>query len=225
MFARRSMFGAVLGLALLAGCGGSSGGDSVSPDDMVLGNANAPVTMIEYASATCPHCAEFHAENFEQLKSQYIDTGRVRLIFREYPTPPPAVAVAGFQLARCGGATPEQYFARLGEIFRQQRAMFATGTMEGVRQKLLEIGASAGLSQDQVIACINDEAGADRVNRVVQAGERQYHITGTPTIIINGQKQEDPSIVTWEGLSHALDAAGAGGGAASSGTTAPATHP
>ncbi len=227
MFARRSVFGAVLGLAFLglAGCGGSSGGDAVSPDDMVLGNANAPVTMIEYASATCPHCAQFHADNFEQLKTQYIDTGRVRLIFREYPTPPPAVAVAGFQLARCGGASPEQYFARLGEIFRQQRAMFATGTMEGVRQKLFEIGASAGLSQDQVMACINDEAGANRVNRTVEAGERQYHITGTPTIIINGAKQEDPSIVTWEGLSHALDAAGAGGagGATSSGSAAP--HP
>lgn len=209
MFARRSMFGAVLGLALLgmAGCGGASGGDSVSPDDMVLGNANAPVTMIEYASATCPHCAAFHADNFEQLKTQYIDTGRVRYVFREYPTPPPAVAVAGFQLARCGGATPEQYFARLGEIFRQQRAMFATGTMEGVRQKLIEIGASAGLSQDQVIQCISDDAAAERISRIVQGAERQYHVTGTPTIILNGQKQEDPSIVTWVGLSHAIDAA------------------
>lgn len=79
------------------------------------------------------------------------------------------------------------------------------------------------------MACINDEGGAERINRTIQAGERQYHITGTPTIIINGQKQEDPRIVTWEGLSQALDAAGAGGGANNAAaSTAPAstqTHP
>lgn len=209
MLARRSLLMAASGLALLgmAACNSSSGADTGSPDDIVLGQANAPVTMIEYASSTCPHCAEFHALNWEQLKTTYIDTGRVKYIFREFPTPPPAVAVAGFQLARCGGATPEQYMARLGEIFRQQRQMFATGTMEGVRQKFIEIGASAGLSQDQVMQCVNDETGADRIRRITEVADRQYHVTGTPTIIINGQKQEDPSIVTWAGLSRALDAA------------------
>jgi protein-disulfide isomerase len=210
MFAigRRNLLLAASALALsgaLGACNGSGNGAAVNDDDVVLGQANAPVTLIEYASSTCPHCAEFHERVFEQLKANYIDTGKVRYVFREYPTAPPAVAVAGFQLARCGGASPEQYFTRLGELFRQQRAIFASGTMEGVRQKFIEIGGAAGLSQDQVIQCITDEAGAERIRRIVEAGERDFNITGTPTLILNGRKLEDPSAVTYEGLSRFID--------------------
>lgn len=212
MFAigRRTLLLGASALALtgVAGCGNGAGASAVvTGDDMVLGAENAPVTLIEYASATCPHCAEFHETAWEQLKTNYIDTGKVRFVFREYPTAPPAVAVAGFQLARCGGATPEQYFARLGEIFRQQRAMFATGTMEGVRQKFFEIGGAAGLSQDQVTQCINDETGAERIRRIIQGAEA-FDVTGTPTFVINGTKYEQAP--TYEALSHALDAAAAG---------------
>ncbi|MBS0385451.1 MAG: thioredoxin domain-containing protein, partial [Proteobacteria bacterium] len=148
---RQLILGSASLLALAACSGGNSagGGNAPGPDDMVLGSPSARATLIEYASATCPHCAHFHETVWDQLKTNYIDTGKLRFIFREFPTPPEAVAVAGFQLARCGGATPEQYFARLGEIFRQQRDMFASGTMEGVRAKLLEIGASSGLSEQQ----------------------------------------------------------------------------
>jgi protein-disulfide isomerase len=194
-----------LGLVALAGCNNSSGGTAVSADDMVLGAENAPVTLIEYASSTCPHCADFHAENWEQLKSTYIDTGKVRYVFREYPTAPAAVAVAGFQIARCGGASPEQYFVRLGELFRQQQAIFATGSMEGVRGKLIEIGGAAGLSEQQVMDCINDEAGAERIRRVTE-GAQAFNVTGTPTFVLNGTKVEDPSVVTWEGLSRLIEA-------------------
>lgn len=206
MFAigRRELLVGAAALALV-GCNGASGGAGASPDDMVLGSADAPVTMIEYASTTCPHCAQFHEEVWDQLKTNYIDTGRVRFIFREFPTAPAPVAVAGFQLARCGGATPEQYFTRLGELFRQQQALFATLQTDGGRQKLIEIGAAAGLSQDQVMQCITDEAGAERIRRVVD-GASEFNVTGTPTIIIDGRKIEDPSVVTWEGLSRILDA-------------------
>ncbi|MBC7768259.1 MAG: DsbA family protein [Phycisphaerales bacterium] len=207
---RRFILGAAaLALIGLAGCNASGGSGAVSADDMALGAEDAPVTLIEYASSTCPHCATFHAEVFEQLKTNYIDTGRVRYVFREYPTAPAPVAVAGFQLARCGGATPEQYFTRLGELFRQQQAIFATGTMEGVRGKFIEIGAAAGLSEEQVMACITDEAGAERIRRIVETGNREFAITGTPTFVINGQKVEDPSMVTYEGMARALDAAAA----------------
>lgn len=198
-----------LSLAGLGACNNANGGASVSPDDMVLGAADAPVTLIEYASSTCPHCRDFHAENWERLKATYIDTGKVRYVFREYPTPPPAVAVAGFQIARCGGASPEQYFVRLGELFRQQEAIFATGSMEGVRAKLIEIGGAAGLAEEQVMGCINDEAGAERIRRIV-AGAEQFNVTGTPTFILNGQKVEDPAVVTWDGLSRIIEAALAG---------------
>jgi protein-disulfide isomerase len=174
---------------------------------MVLGAANAPVTLIEYASATCPHCAHFHETVWDQLKANYIDTGRVRFIFREFPTPPAAVAVAGFQIARCGGATPEQYFARLGEIFREHDDMLGPGaTMDSIRGKLLDIGASAGLSQDQVLQCISDEAGAARIRRI-EEGSRQFDVTGTPTLILNGQKLEGAEPLTYDGLSHLIDQA------------------
>ena len=211
MFAigRRGLILGASALALAAGLGACNGGGSsggVTADDMVLGAENAPVTLVEYASSTCPHCAEFHETSWEQLKTTYIDTGRVRFVFREFPTPPPAIAVAGFQLARCGGATPEQYFTRLDELFRQQAAMFATGSIEGVRAKLIEIGSAAGLSEQQVTDCINDQQGAERIRRLVEAG-RQDGVTGTPTFVINGTKFEQAP--TYENLSRALDAAGA----------------
>jgi protein-disulfide isomerase len=196
-------------LAALAACSGGNGaaaGGGPGPDDMTLGSANARATLIEYASATCPHCAHFHETVWDQLKANYIDTGKLRFIFREFPTPPEAVAVAGFQLSRCGGATPEQYFARLGEIFRQQHDMFASGTMEGVRAKLLEIGASSGLSEQQVMQCISDDAGPERIRRI-EDGSRQFNVTGTPTLILNGRKLEDPRALTYEGLSQMIDQA------------------
>lgn len=213
MFAigRRSLLLAASSLALagtLAACNGGGGnGAAINEDDVVLGSADAPVTLMEYASSTCPHCAEFHETVWEQLKTTYIDTGKVRYVFREFPTAPEAVAVAGFQVARCGGATPEQYMARLGEIFRQQRAIFASGTMEGIRNKFVEIGGAAGLSQDQVMQCITDESGAERVRRIVEAGSRDFQITGTPTFVLNGRKVEDAGVQTWEGMQRILEAA------------------
>ncbi|MBN8608110.1 MAG: DsbA family protein [Caulobacterales bacterium] len=210
---RRSLLLGASALALsgtLAACnGGGGGGTAIGADDVVLGAENAPVTMIEYASSTCSHCAEFHETVWEQLKTTYIDTGKVRFVFREFPTAPAPVAVAGFQLARCGGASNEQYFTRLGELFRQQRAIFATGSMEGIRRKFVEIGAAAGLSEEQVVQCISDEAGGERARRIMEGAEA-FNVTGTPTIIINGQKIEDPSVATWEGLSRILDAELAG---------------
>ena len=206
---RQLLLGSVVAAAALAtGCGGATGqAGAPSPDDMAIGAANAPATLIEYASVTCPHCREFYETVFADLKRNYIDTGKLRYIFREYPTPPAAVAVAGFQLARCGGATPDQYITRVGVLFDQQAAIFASGSMEGVRQKFVEIGGAAGLTEAQVMACINDTSGADRINRIVQGAETQFHVTGTPTLILNGVKLEDPSAVTYAGLSRFIDAA------------------
>ena len=197
----------------LGACDGANGQAGISADDMGIGAADAPVTIIEYASVTCPHCREFHEAVWDQLKANYIDTGKVRFIFREFPTPPAQVAVAGFQLARCGGASPEQYMSRIDVLFEQQQAIFATGTMEGVRQKFVEIGAGAGLSEQQVMECITDQSGAERIRHTVEAGTRDFDITGTPTLVLNGQKLDqvaDPSVVTYEGLARRIDAAIAG---------------
>lgn len=195
--------------ALLAACNGA--GDSAAAEgEMAIGSADAPATLIEYASTTCPHCAQFHAAVFDQLKENYIDTGKLRFIFREFPTPPPQVAVAGFQLARCGGADAETYLTRVGVLFEQQRAIFESGTMEGVRSKLIEIGRAANLSEEQIMACISDPAGQERIQQTVAEGQRQFDITGTPTLILNGQKLTDSSALTYEGLARAIDAAIAG---------------
>lgn len=179
---------------------------AVTPDDMVLGSANARVTLIEYASAACPHCAHFHETVFPQLKANYIDTGKVFFIFRETLTPPAVVALAGFQVARCNAANNDQYFARIGEIFADQQQMFATGTMQGVLNTLDQIGARNGLSPEQVMQCIQDQSGQARIQRFNQ-GSNQFNVTGTPTFILNGQKVEDPAVTTYDGLSQMLDRA------------------
>jgi protein-disulfide isomerase len=202
-----------VGAAVLSftGCTDKAGGGASSPDDIALGPENAPATLIEYASVTCPHCAEFHETVFEQLKTNYIDTGKLRFVLREYPAPAnlAPIAVAGFQVARCGGADPDTYYTRIGVLMTQQHAILGTGTMDGVRGKLVEIGAAAGLSEQQVLACISDEAGAERIRRIIE-GSNEFQISGTPTLILNGTKLEDPSVLTYEGLTRAIDAAIAG---------------
>ena len=210
---RELLMGSVAaGAAFAAGCGGASGqagAGATGPDDMTIGAAHAPATLIEYASSTCPHCREFYQTVWAQLKRNYIDTGKLRYTFREYPTSPPAVAVAGFQVARCGGATADQYLTRVGTLFDQQEAIFATGSQEGIRQKLVEIGGMYHLSEAQVMACINDPAAAARIGRLEQTAA-QFGVTGTPTLILNGRKLDDPAAVTYPGLSHMIDAAIAG---------------
>src|SRR5262245_44556789 len=127
--------GAAASVLAAAGAAQASEGDAMS-----IGAASAPVHLIEYASATCPHCAPFHEPNWERLKRDYIDTGRVRLTLSEMLTPPPAVALAMFQVARCGDANAEEYFRRMAVLFASQRRIFESGTVEGVRNALIAIG-------------------------------------------------------------------------------------
>lgn len=204
---RRNLLLSAAALALVAACNGAGGGTAITEDDVAIGSETATVTLIEYASTTCPHCAEFHNEAWEQLKANYIDNGRVRFVFREFPTDPAAVAVAGFQLARCGNADPNTYFARISELFRQQRAMFATGSIEGIRDAMIDIGTASGLSREQITQCFNDPAGGERIRRIGEAS-RPLNVTGTPTLFINGRRYEGQ--LTYAALSGALDAALAG---------------
>src|ERR1700744_6017788 len=100
-----------------------------STDDMSLGNPDARVTVIEYASASCPHCAHFNNEVFPAFKAKYIDTGRVHYVFREFLTAPAEIAAASFLIARCAGR--DKYFSVLDSIFRGQEQMYATGDVKG----------------------------------------------------------------------------------------------
>lgn len=208
MIDRRQLWFGATALVLATSSGVASATSPTAPtaDDMTLGSRRARVTLIEYASASCPHCAHFHETVFPQLKTNYIDTGRVFFIFREMLTAPQAVALAGFQVARCNGADAQQYFSRLGEVFANQRAMYATGTMQGVLDTMVRVGADGGLTREQVMQCLQDPTGPDRVQRF-EAGANQFNVTGTPTLVLNGQKLDDPSALTYEGLSHFIDQA------------------
>jgi protein-disulfide isomerase len=216
MFGRRNLLlgGGALAALGLAGCNGSGGGASggLTPDDMAIGNPDSGVTLIEYGSTMCSHCAEFEETVWDQLKANYIDTGKIYFVFREMLTPVdpqrviPTITLDEYQVARCANATPEQYFSRIGVMFDQQQAMYQAGSRSGVEGKLVEIGAAAGLSRETVMACINDPAGAERMNRLNELATRD-NVTGTPMFYLNGEKLTDPAIMTYEGMAAALDAA------------------
>ena len=177
---RRLVFALAAALTLAA-CNKPAGGASDS--DMTLGNPAAKVTVVEYASAACPHCAAFNNEIFPDFKKKYIDSGKVHYVFREYLTPPVQVAAAGFLLARCAGK--DKYFSVLDAVFRAQNEMFTSGDVHGV---LLRIAQSAGLTEDQFTACISDEKSIKALQDRVQKAQTVDKVDSTPTFVINDKK-------------------------------------
>jgi len=181
IFGHPLLIAAVMALGLAA-C--NKTGSAIGPDDMTMGNPQAKVTVVEYASASCPHCAEFNNDTFPAFKTKYIDSGKIHYVFREFLTPPLPVAASGFLIARCAGK--DKYFSVLDAIFHGQQAMYQSGDYHGA---LLRIAESAGLSEQQFNACTNDDAAIkalnDRVQKSLDAG-----ITGTPTFVVNGTKMD-----------------------------------
>jgi len=180
-FPLRLMLAALMSLSLAA-CG-KSGSGAASNDDMSMGNPQAKVTVIEYASAACPHCAAFNNEVFPAFKTKYIDTGRINYVFREFLTEPVQVAAAGFLTARCGGK--DKYFSILDAIYRGQEAMYQSGDFKGGLQRIAE---SAGISDAKFNACISDPAAITALQTRVQGYEDNDHIESTPTFVINGKQ-------------------------------------
>jgi protein-disulfide isomerase len=173
----------------------SSAKVSLAPEE-VMGNPKAKVTVIEYASAACPHCARVNNEVLPQLKKAYIDTGKVRYVFREMLTDPVPFAGTAFMMARCGG--DKNYFALLDDVFHQQQAIYDSGDLPG---GLLKIGAKYGLDKDKINACMDDVAVSalnDRVGRADKDG-----IEGTPTFLIGDDKLVGEQ--SFEQLSAAID--------------------
>ena len=195
---RRALIAAALALA--AGAASAAGAPASEPDDMALGSARAPVTVIEYGSVGCPHCAAWSNSVFPAFKARYIDTGRVRFVLREMLTGSPALASAGFMVARCAG--PAQYFQVVDMIFQRQAAMFAGGAKMG--PALQSIAASVGMSEDAFDACFSDQKGLDAVN-----ARNQRHLNdgvdSTPTFFVNGKRYE--SEMTLPQLATAIAAA------------------
>jgi protein-disulfide isomerase len=153
----------------------------VSLPDMAIGPADAAVTITEFASMTCPHCAAFNAEVFPKIKSTYIDTGKIRYIFREFPLD--IKAAAGSMLARCVAKDDSaKYFAVIDVLFKQQSDWVVKNTTESLGR----IGKQAGLSQDQVDTCLKDQALLDKIAADQKYAADILKVNSTPTFFING---------------------------------------
>jgi protein-disulfide isomerase len=173
----------------------SSAKMSMAPEE-VMGDPKAKVTLIEYASAACPHCARMNNEVLPQLKKAYIDTGKVKYVFREMLTDPVPFAGTAFMMARCGG--DKNYFALLDDVFHQQQAIYDSGDLPG---GLLKIGAKYGLDKDKINACMGDDAVNALNDRVARADKDG--IEGTPTFVIGDAKLVGEQ--SYEQLAAAID--------------------
>lgn len=150
--------------------------------DMALGDPKAPVTVIEYASMTCPHCATFTEKTFPDIKKKYVDTGKVRFIFREFPLDNLAAAV--FMLARCNAETnSDKYFAFIDTMFRQQR----TWAVEKPLEPLLTISKQAGFTQETFNACLSNQKVLDGIEAMRQRAVDKFKVQSTPSFFINGK--------------------------------------
>jgi len=149
--------------------------------DKVQGDESAPVTIVEYASLTCSHCATFHKSTYPALKKDYIETGKVRFIFREFPLD--AVAAAGFMLSRC--APQDKYFEIVDTMFENQRSWAFT---ENPYQSLLDFSKQIGFTQESFEECLTDQGLLDAVNAVKDRGANEFGVNSTPTFFINGER-------------------------------------
>jgi protein-disulfide isomerase len=148
--------------------------------DQVLGNADAPVTIVEYASMTCPHCAAFHATTLPEIKTKYIDTGKAKLILREFPFDPRAEAA--FMLSRCSN---DKYYAMADVLFKQQSNW---ARAEDAQAALLQISKLAGFSQESFTACLTNQKLLEDIRAVRTRGADEFKVDSTPTFFINGDK-------------------------------------
>lgn len=152
-------------------------------NDVVLGGADAKVTIVEYASMTCTHCARFHEEVYPALKAKYIDTNKIKFILREFPLDP--LATAGFMLARCSGSD-EKRTALVDLMFSQQKSWaFADKPIEA----LLSLSKQAGFTQEAFEACLKNQSLYDGINKIRDRASEKFGVDATPTFYINGVRR------------------------------------
>lgn len=164
--------------------------------ELVLGNPDAKVTLTEYASYTCPHCANFHAAAFKPLKAEYIDTGKVKFVFREVYFDRYGLWAA--MVARCGGEM--RYFGINGILFEKQQEWAASDDPSVVIGNLRTIGKTAGLSDAQLDTCLNDQKMAEAMVATFQKNMEGDGVEGTPTLFINGTKHSNMSYADLKAL-------------------------
>jgi protein-disulfide isomerase len=148
--------------------------------ELVLGNNDAPVTIVEYASMTCPHCANFHTRVLPELKKKYIDTGKVRLVFREFPLD--NLAAAGAMLARCSG---DKAFDMLEILFHKQEEWVVRNDPVS---KLFDMAKQAGFTKESFEKCLTDDDLLKKVEAVRTRANEKFGVNSTPTFFINGKR-------------------------------------
>ncbi len=148
--------------------------------ERVLGDPDAPVTIIEYSSLTCPHCAAFHAETLPALKARYIDTGKAKIVYRDFPLDQNALNAA--VIAHCAG--PDRYFVFLEALFSSQQRWARSSDP---RESLIQLAGLGGLPREQAEACLADDAMLDAVLQSRLDGQAEYQISSTPSFVVNGE--------------------------------------
>lgn len=176
-------------------------GYAITDYDRTMGNPKAPIVLIEYAAPVCPHCAKFNEEVVPLLKRDYIDTGKVFYVFRVFPLRPEDGAAE--KLARC--LPRNKYFAFMDQLFKSQPTWDPMYGVEDVRGGLLAQAKIAGMTEAQFDSCVTDTKLDAAINKVGEDAQKKYMVSGTPTIVLNGQPQQ--GVATWDALKLVLDAA------------------
>lgn len=155
--------------------------------DIVLGDQNAPVTLVEYASFTCPHCANFHGTVFKELKKNYIDTGKIKFIHREVYFD--RFGLWAGMIARCGGET--RYFGLISMVYAGQKTWIGDGDPGLILDNLRKIGRTAGMTDDEMDTCLQDKEMAQSMVAAYQKHATEDEISSTPTLVIDGEKHSN----------------------------------
>ncbi len=192
----RRRFAAVLG-ALTVGLGRAGAARAGTYGEHALGPEDAAVTIIEFASMTCSHCAAFHHETFGKLRETYIAPGKIRFVFRDFPLD--GVAVRAAALAHCAG--PERYFGFLDVLFQTQSTWARDADPMAA---LTKIGRLGGLDEATIQGCLNDGDLIDSILGSRQRGEQEFDVSSTPTLVINGEVYDGDR--SFEAVSKAIDA-------------------
>lgn len=150
--------------------------------ELTLGDENAPFKIVEYASMTCPHCASFHATTWPKIKKDYVETGKVYFVFREFPFDP--FSAAAFMLARC--APGGKHFEMVDLLFKTQRQWTGAQPLQGLQN----VARQAGFTQESFEKCLTNQSLLDGINKVKNRGQREFGVGSTPTFFVNGEKVE-----------------------------------
>ena len=178
----------------LAAAGDAAKELAVQPSDRILGKAEAPITIIEYASLTCPHCAHFDVTVLPKLKEKWIDTGKAKLILRDYPLDEPALRAA--MVARCAPA--DRFYPLIDTFFAQQEQWATSRDYRAALEKLVKLG---GMSDKEFKACISDKKLEDQVAQSRLTAAQQLGVNSTPTFFINGKKYDgEPTLEAFDKL-------------------------